>query len=335
MRTIYKHQGHKEFNPELLAKGIAERWGEGFGEWNKVEAALWCSPYNQPNTMTWEDFYTGDYNDVSRSLLKDFSDIHPISCCFEDWNDFVFWNNVVSSMQYSDKISSNDSFLQSYKDEHELTIEQLREEMTKLYEHLQPVLYGYLKETCRDNAFYFVVDESKVLSAHVPADLDEYLIKKEGYFREFVDFDKIRNDGYAALELCSRGNFRNATFNMWDCASMSIWDGDIVTVIDREIANISRLANDAHIVHQYGRDSVFTVDQADDHMNPEYLYQWMQDNQEKVVDAVQMDIISQEDIQKFVNMVVEERATRSQINEVQYIAEPSEIEQEEFGPTLE
>lgn len=326
MKTIYKHQGHKEFNPELLARCIAERWGEGFGEWNKVEAALWCSPYNQPNVITWENFYISDYSDVSRSLLKDFSDIHPISCYFENWDDLVV------SMRCSDEILSNDDFLQPYMDEHELTIEQLREEMTKLYEHLQPVLYGYYQETCRDNAFYFVVDESKVLSANVPADLDEYLIKKEGYYRDFVDFDKIRNDGYAALELCSRVNFRNSTFNMWDCASMSIWDGGIVTVIDREIANISRLANDAHIVHEYGRDSVFTVDQADDHMNTEYLYQWMQDNQEKVVDAVAQGIISQEDIEKVLSMVIEDRALSNKFMETE---ESQSMEQDELGPILE
>lgn len=331
MKTIYKHQGHNSFDKTMLEQGIQEHWNDAELDLNKIDTALWASPYNKTDVFTWEDFIQETYGlftyVLSDELLNTMAEQFPIAMQFCDLEEALECLN--SPMD----VIQDDIRIKSYMGENGCSFDEAYAELSKLCETYIPVYFHEIQSQFRDNAFYFVVDEEKILQASEKGDIDNYLIS--GNKKSKIDYDRIRNDGYAGLEVSSNVCYFGSPFRSWDCDSISVWDANVITVIDREIANISRLANEAPNYSKGRNGEISIFDLADSYLNLEYLYQWVQDNQEKVVDAVQIDILSQEDIQKFVNMVVEERTTRSQINEAQCITEPIEIEQEEFDKTLE
>ena len=81
------------------------------------------------------------------------------------------------------------------------------------------------------------------------------------------------------------------------------------------------MAHEAHL--ETFQNTMTVYDAADPCMDVAYLTQWIQDNQEKVVDAVNMDIISQDDLIKVLGAEFAGRTMKdNEQEETQEIEEP-------------
>ena len=330
MRKIYQHMGHKEFDAEKLRKDVSDKWGQGFNVRNKVDASLWGSPFNEYAAYTWEDFAKDELSSPARLAMKELVKVDPICAHFEDAADMRYalsdpWTleRVLSDYLEEQGLRLSDSVL----DELSIRLPNLANQADNLEKEML--------EKMRDNSFYFVVDESKILKVHDIEDIRPYF--KEAEFGAYhiggylIDYDAMKAEGWCGLEVCSMDALhtyepgyimpKDSPLRLWDCQSISIWDPDVVTQIPKELACISRMSHEAHL--ETFQNTMTVYDAADPCMDVAYLTQWIQDNQEKVVEAVNLDIISQDDLIKVLGTEFTGRTMKdNEQEETQEIEEP-------------
>lgn len=312
MSRIYMHQGAKEFDPELLrehqsrARDFEQHGGI------KRECDLWASPFTMPEAYTWEDFRHSDIDGVDDAIKEwQGSHLQPIS---EDrrvfTKDLYDIRNITEGELFNKSNRSREKLLdrmgcvvdaatlkvweKEYKQEVAIKSKWV-EDADQIKQRAIDILAATHQEI-RDNSMFFTVDQSKILHIHSMADIDPFLKRRHDDRYDTYDqimFDQIAAAGYSGIELHNALNLRyvgyeSTVFNLWDVDSIAIWNPDCVIQIDREIACIARLASDAR----------FIADAYDNAMDPEYLSQWIAQNQGKVRDAISAGIISTQDIER-------------------------------------
>lgn len=283
MKTIYMHiprNGNKRFDKELFPKEVPSPLSHTHAFLNKPDIGLWGSPFNTEDRNTWEMYYYGNYlscKDVYQGegrRMREANDSHYYDQLEKTFK--IGWN------QY---IQMPESELQKYRaqmtmpySEKEIRIATMKDESRRLED---------IKNIRRD-AFFFTVDDSKVLHIKTLDDIEPYVVEKDPapLMTKFsIDFEKIKEDGYHGLDLTMCADFK-CLFYAWDVSSIVMWDISTVEEVSPELARISRIS--------YSPRNL--IDDKDMMMTKDFVLDYMKDNLDALMDAEKKGLCSYDDV---------------------------------------
>lgn len=283
MKTIYMHlprEDGERFNRDLFPKEIPSPLSRTNAFLNKPDMGLWGSPFNTEDRNTWEIFYYGNYlssSDVYRGEARRMSDANHRHYIKELEQTFkIGWNQYVN-MPNSELAKYKEQMTFPYSKE-DIKAATKRDEI-KRFEDIRNI---------RKRAFFFTVDDSKVLHVKTLKDIEPYCIEKDPaplMSRFSIDFDKMREDGYHGLDLSMCADFRSM-FYAWDVSSIVMWDISTVDEVAPELARISRLS--------YGTRNY--LDDKDYMMSTEFVLDYMKDNLDSLVEAEKKGLCTYDDV---------------------------------------
>jgi hypothetical protein len=289
MQTIYTHISqnpqHAYFDPDHLKQSARET----LGAFDKPTYGLWASPFNIPNICEWEDYFASELNPNAYKRTKALyqkesnrfkSYLQSLGLTRDQFNSLPQAKKYVMQ-QYYDQLppayTSEEMHFALEKDKDDYTIDGVNN---------------------RKNAFYFVVDQSRILHVHSAGEIFPYLQSTNSFGMQTglrnINFDRIKADGYDGLELHNAAQLRSCpAFFTWDVDSIVIWNPDCVTQIDKNIAYLARFS--AAIQTKY--------DKLDPDMSGIRLVNWVVTHEDAVRDAIRNNIISFDDVERAIGRV--------------------------------
>ena len=186
MKTIYMHIpscGDKRFDKELFPKEIPSPLSNTHAFLNKPDVGLWGSPFNTEDRNTWEMYYYGNYlscKEVYQGEGRRMSEA----------NDSYYYDQLEKTFKigWNQYIQMPEAELKKYRaqmtmpySEKDIRIATMKDESRRLED---------IKNIRRD-AFFFIVDDSKVLHIKTLDDIEPYVV--EEWIDEFDEKQELED----------------------------------------------------------------------------------------------------------------------------------------------
>lgn len=303
MGRIYVHYGKKEFNKEEFCE-TQQKNVDKFLCCDKRPFDLWGSVFNEFGTWSYERLIGCEFIENTKREIRMASDKERAQ-----FFDFLYSIGSNENIFFEMPPEEQSEMLKKYTDAGNKPIDQQKVDAWNIdCDFAKLELYEQMKLACqkhRENAFYFVVNQDKILHVECMDDIAPYLTKHNIHtfdLRNNILFDKLMKDGYAGIELHYGDDYANmhfgTVFKSWPVDSLMLWDVSEMTVISPEIAHIARLATNTHLETN---DAILIFDKYDPLMNVDGMIDWIQNHQTEVQQAIDDGFITIEDVADLIN----------------------------------